>query len=65
MKLMHERADKVRKLAHAEVTNLTNRFVELHALVSSGKAKPTDVKDFITVSRKIDALDSAKFAEAC
>ncbi|MCD1414342.1 hypothetical protein IOC51_09845 [Vibrio parahaemolyticus] len=64
-KLMHERTTKERKAQHIEVTSLTNRFIELHALVSSGKAKPTDVKEFITVSRKIDALDSAKFAEAC
>ncbi|HCH4279381.1 TPA: hypothetical protein NKW30_004872 [Vibrio parahaemolyticus] len=65
LKLINERADKKRKAQHLEVTSLTNRFIELHVLVSSGKAKPTDVKEFITVSRKIDALDSAKFAEAC
>ncbi|MBY7997756.1 hypothetical protein KW438_20295 [Vibrio fluvialis] len=64
-KLMHERTTKERKAEHLEVTNLTDRFITLHALVSSGKAKPTDVKEFVTVSAKIDALDSAKFAEAC
>ncbi|TPA28460.1 hypothetical protein DXJ84_08785 [Vibrio parahaemolyticus] len=64
-KLMLERGSKARKAQHAVVTELTDRFIELHALVSSGKAKPTDVKEFVTVSHMIDTIDAVKFVEAC